>query len=165
MNIPKNLRVGNFSFVSQQPDIFRGPHSVLREYVAEFVPFWAALEQATGFRWKSTSWLRDSKSHAKGYALDLAPDIIDRDWSLYSVSRMSDPVLYKRTRLMRDLQGLHHSYHPRRFSVGVYVEPDHLHVHLMKSSDGFPQVRVFKWKQPKPIYKDTFERMKLPMLP
>lgn len=126
---------------------------------------WQAIEAFTGFRWKSTSYWRRSPSHSKGISLDLAPDIAPQFENQYAVNRGSDPVLYKREALIRSLQHMAAKTSVPGFKVGVFIEPDHLHVQLFSLTDDGPPIRIVKWKQQKPSYGDTAERIKLPILP
>jgi len=126
---------------------------------------------ATGYRWKPTSLLRRSPSHSKALSIDLAPDIAKESEHLYAVTSMSDPVLYKREGLIRDLQKLSASKGSSRYPganntvLGIFIEPDHLHVQV------FDQIRqsdllftIVKWGQAKPCYHDTLERSSLPLI-
>lgn len=121
------------------------------------------IERYTGHRWKVTSYVRQSPSHKTGYALDIAPDISRSYEHLYAVNLGSDPVLYKRVPMLRALQRYAKSEPNRVYTIGVFIEPDHLHLQLF-DADGSPEIRIFKWKQPKPVYSDTHSRMKLPLI-
>lgn len=135
------------------------------KYLPVLVDLWSWIEAYTGHRWKSTSYIRDSPSHKWGYALDIAPDIALTSQSKYAVYKRSDPVLYKRERLIRQLQQLAAEIPPHsEYSLGIYIEPDHLHLHVM-SADPVPEIRVFKFSVDKSIvYPDSAERMKLPLI-
>lgn len=157
--------IGKFTIVSQAPGVIKeADRAVSRDvYLPMFLLFWQALEEATGFAWKCTSYIRNSPSHKTGQAFDLAPDIADSSTALYAVYNGSDPVLYKREPLIRALQSLRNaSFGP--VPLGVFIEPDHLHVQVLAEGQGeqFPTSTV-KWKISKPIYGDTYDRMQLPM--
>jgi hypothetical protein len=49
-------------------------------------------------------------------------------------------------------------------SIGVFIEPDHLHMQVFERNELLTPMRVFKWKDPKECYPDTYERMSLPMM-
>lgn len=160
-------KLKRWPLVSQHPQIA----SISQQEKAEtyFLPIlmaaWQQIEQLTGHRWQATSYWRDSPSHRRGEALDLAPEIHPQVYSQYAVNRGSDPVLYKREALMRALQQLAVAFpYHAPYSLGVYVEPDHLHLQVMKTEGDTPEVRIFKWKQPKYAYADTNQRLNLPLL-
>jgi hypothetical protein len=149
--------------VSQlDPRLYNRPE-VQRQLLPHLIWLWQQVEDATGYRWMSTSYWRDSPSHQYGYALDIAPDVANDSKEYYSTSRWSDPVLYKRKILIRKLQTLKDDVTPAPLVYGIFIEPDHLHLHIALPNARFkPGVYVFKWKVPKPVYDDTYERMKLP---
>jgi hypothetical protein len=122
------------------------------------------IEAESGFAWHATSYWRRSPSHRFGCSLDIAPDIADKSKDFYAVYRRSDPVLYKREELIRILQRAVHKFRDPNFSVGVYIEPDHLHMQVYPFKDAMGRARLFKWKVPKLVYPDTLQRMKLPMI-
>lgn len=122
------------------------------------------VETVTGHRWRVTSFLRASPSHSKGISLDIAPDIASSSRRFYSVFRRSDPVLFKRGVLMRQLKRI-----PRRFfndssfAIGFFVETDHIHIQLFDRADpSFHGVNGFviaKWKCDKSsVYPDSRQR-------
>lgn len=160
------MRYGNFDIVSQNPNIRSGSTKRFAEehFLPILVSAWSEIEHATGYRWKSTSYWRDSPSHQHGVSLDLAPDFTPEAAKRYAFARMSDPVLYKRTKLIRRLQRCALDFPDYGVMVGVFIEPDHLHVQLLKPDGKGIHMRIVKWKVPKGIYSDTYERMKLPML-
>jgi len=124
-----------------------------------------AIETETGYRWRVTSFIRESPNHKMACALDIAPDIARDSMKHYAVFKQSDPVLYKRIPLIKDLQRVCHYENPysdTRF--GIFIEPDHLHLQVFDVYPGqTSDIRLFKWKQPKEIYPDTLDRMELPM--
>lgn len=137
-----------------------------RLYLPHLVKMWQEIEGITGYKWKCTSYWRESPSHVTGSALDIAPDVRPSAAKFYAVTNMSDPVLYKRTKLIRSLQRLAATWpYSQRYVYGIFIEPDHLHLQIFTRR---PQDRqamlVVKWKVPKPVYHDTTERMKLPMI-
>lgn len=163
----KQFNIGRRTFVSQEPfalkEEFRN-HSVV-SYLPQFVLIWNAIELATGHAWKCTSYIRNSPSHRRGQAFDLAPDIAASAYKQYAVNNNSDPVLYKRTKLIEQLQSIkdHDFSGNGSNSMGIFIEPDHLHIQVLKAlGPAESPTRVIKWKQPKPVYADTQQRMDLP---
>lgn len=163
------FNLGKYVIVSQEPKAANEADykaSVLN-YLPQFIEFWADLEKATGYRWKCTSYIRESPTHRMAQAFDLAPDIAQASQKHYAVYKRSDPVLYKRTELIRALQTLRTKDYSRDRTnkIGVFIEPDHLHVQVLSPMGGgdYP-TNVIKWKIAKPIYPDTYDRMNLPML-
>lgn len=133
----------------------------IQQRLHKLINVWMHIEKITNFRWKATSFLRTkmAPSHRDGSALDIAPDISPESAHLYAVSNNSDPILYKREKLMRKLQLAINSYPPDpRYDIGVFVEPDHIHIGLFRRSWDVPVVRLFKWKNVKGIYPDSFIR-------
>jgi hypothetical protein len=159
--------VPGWPVISQDPDVARGAKKVFaeRNFLPELIRAWQHIEGVTGYRWKSTSYWRRSPSHRHGVALDIAPDISPDAEKFYAVNNGSDPVLYKREKLLRDLQLAAETFKGGKYQVNVFIEPDHLHMQVMKytSTDDRPMA-IIKWKVPKPIYGDTFRRMKLPII-
>jgi len=163
----KQFDIQGYHVLSQDPTILAASlHPVVRDkYLPQFIQFWKDLERATGYRWKNTSYIRDSPSHKIGHAFDLAPDVASSAQQHYAVYRGSDPVLYKRLPLIAKLQTMRNlDYSNGQNKLGVFIEPDHLHVQVMSSQGGgdYP-INVASWKIPKPIYADTNERMNLPV--
>lgn len=134
-----------------------------KQVLPGLIRVWQRIEQATGYRWHSTSYWRKSPSHQYGYALDIAPDIAPGDKNKYAVFQGSDPVLYKREKLMRTLQSLKHEKFFNNWYVGLFVEPDHIHIQLLQKDNGMP-TRVFKWGIVKPLYGDSSKRAQLPLI-
>lgn len=162
--------IGPYTFISQDPlamkDEFR--YATVTRLLPQFLAIWKAVEEATGHRWKCTSYIRNSPSHRRGQAFDLAPDIADSAKSSYAVTNGSDPVLYKRETLIRQLQTLRDIDFSldRSNRVGIFIEPDHLHIQALApdNSAEFPTA-IVKWKVLKAVYRDSADRMKLPLLP
>lgn len=153
--------------VSQAPSIAPPPERKRAEllYLPLLVKAWEYVEKETGYRWKSTSYWRNSPSHHKGIALDIAPDIAQNSEQHYAVNNGSDPVLYKRTTLLRQLQNLcKHCDLPQEYSIGIFVEPDHLHLQVFNRSEMSTPFRLYKWRIVKPVYADSAERSRLPMI-
>lgn len=159
--------LGKREFISQQPNALKERyrvHSVVT-YLPQFFLIWDAIEHATGHAWKCTSYIRDSPSHRRGQAFDLAPDIAPSAEHAYAVNNNSDPVLYKRARLIKQLQTLRNfdASGTNSNSMGIFLEPDHLHIQVLQPFPrGQASTRVIKWQQPKPVYPDTMTRMQLP---
>lgn len=164
--VSTHFGLSKWPIVSQHPQIApvdERKHAE-RVYLPLLIRLWQLIESGTGYRWKSTSYWRNSPSHRRGYALDIAPDVAPSAAMAYAVSKRSDPVLYKRTALIRALQRVAQNNALPGYTAGIFIEPDHLHLHLFPPTPG-PKIRVAKWKVPKESYPDTLERMKLPMLP
>lgn len=140
----------------------------LRVLLPGFNRLWDYIEDETGHAWHATSFWRDSPSHSRGHAIDLAPDIADHSKDHYAVFRGSDPVLYKRTALVRALQRVcrRPCPLPEGMDLGIFIEPDHLHVQATAAPPAaVGRIYLAKWKVAKPAYADTLQRMRLPMLP
>jgi len=163
------FKVDGRTVINQDPRVISPAdmRSLKQLYFPAFIRFWSALEGVTGHRWKATSLIRDSISHSIGQAIDLAPEIAARDENKYGVYRNSDPVLYKREPLIRALQSLMPiEFVPsKQFSLGVYIEPDHLHIQAIhRIETGLSKNKLVKWGIEKPIYPDTSTRARLPMI-
>lgn len=161
----RNFSIKGYNFVSQNPDVI-SPGDFdrsINRYLPALLAFWIALERQTGFRWKCTSYIRNSPTHRKGQAIDLAPDWTAQAAPYYATNQGSDPVLYKREWLIRRLQALKNTSLPNGMKIGVFIEPDHLHVQVIKPEEYLPNVSTVKWEIPKPVYGDTYERMALPI--
>jgi hypothetical protein len=161
--------VGNYCVVSQKPDVISDAErkEVVPWYLPQFLSVWADIEQVTGYRWKNTSYLRASPSHSKGHSFDLAPEIAPSARSMYSVYSKSDPVLYKRKRLIQALQKLKYQNYSVKGNdkLGIFIEPDHLHIQILDvHGGGSNPAEIVKWRVPKPIYHDTYQRMNLPLI-
>lgn len=158
--IPKVIKSNGWIIPNQRPEALKDQSAV-----AEFLPYLLQavnkVIEATGHQWHITSYIRQSPSHQYGYAIDIAPLISKKSERYYAALNGSDPVLYKRLPFMLALQSIAQNSYPSRYSVGYYVEPDHIHIQLMRPEPA-PEYRVFQWKQPKEIYGDTLKRMNLP---
>lgn len=171
INLSKKQRfnLGTYAIVSQQPHAIQEQYraATVVKFLPQFIAIWAAIEQATGHRWKNTSYIRDSPSHRRGQAFDLAPDIAKDSEMQYSVTHNSDPVLYKREPLIRALQSLKDVDFSGDGSnkIGLFIEPDHIHVQILSPNDPAQTnaTSTIKWKVAKPLYPDTYDRMGLPM--
>lgn len=162
----RTFAIGPYSFISQDPSVIsQADRKALADnYLLTFLQVWRDIEKVTGYRWKCTSLIRLSPTHKKGQAIDLAPEFTPESERLYAVSKGSDPVLYKRGVLIKHLQQLaHKSYNPK-YDLGIFIEPDHLHIQVLSKSSGNCPTSIIKYKLPKPVYGDTFERLKLGML-
>lgn len=160
------FNVGPYHVVSQDPSVLSETHRtfVVPTFLPQLINIWADIERVTGHRWKCTSYLRQSPSHAKGHAIDLAPHIAPSSTKHYAVYNGSDPVLYKRAPLISALQTLKNKDYSGNGSnfMGIFLEPDHLHVQVLGTNRTDSPTSVIKWGIPKPIYKDTEQRMGLP---
>lgn len=163
-----NFKVGPYEIISQDPSAVSNDDQIVSatQFLPAFLRYWAALERVTGYRWKCTSYLRQSPSHSRGHSFDLAPDIALGAQKHYAVYNGSDPVLYKRGILLRKLQSMKNlRFIEDPYFLGVFVEPDHLHVQvLMKEPGQVESTKLYKYKQLKAVYSDTASRIKLPML-
>lgn len=160
------IKFGSWDVLSQNPDVAPAHEKQYAEkhYLPELVKAWQAIERETGYRWKCTSYWRLSPSHSTGAALDIAPDIASNSTKFYAVNNNSDPVLYKREEMIRDLQRVAADYPVHKdYLIGVFIEPDHLHIQLLHPEEGAGGMRIVKWKVAKPVYGDTESRMRLPM--
>jgi len=131
-----------------------------RHYLPWLVAAWMHIEATTKYRWRSTSYWRMSPTHQHGEAIDIVPDIAKSSQHLYSVAHNSDPVLYKRTKLIRSLQEAAATFRKGPYLLGVFIEPDHLHIQVLRHDGDRRPMIIVKWKQPKPVYKDTYDRIK-----
>lgn len=136
---------------------------VAHTFLPRLVATWNLIEQVTGYKWKATSYIRQSPNHQYGVALDLAPDLAPASELLYSVHSRVNPFLYKRGILVRKLQKVIaitiSSRPPRPENVIIVVECDHLHLQLMNGSP-----TLVKWKAIKPIYSNSVPEHDLPMI-
>lgn len=158
------------TLVSQNPELvqsMKARYVMYNYYLPWLISTWQIIEKATGIQWRCTSYVRDSPNHNTGYSIDLAPDINPSAKKLYAVYRFSDPVLYKRERLIRQLQSAIPALNKLmsqngNYDVGIFIEADHLHVMLIaKTSKGCV---LTKWGMVKPSYSDTLTRGKLPLI-
>lgn len=156
-------KVAGRLIVNQNPEFANIKRADIRVNLPVLLRVITAVEQATGHKWKITSYLRDSPSHRRAEAIDIAPDVANSALPFYAVYKHSDPVLYKRAPLIRSLQHLATSVQPDKFDVGIFIEPDHLHIQLFIPETSPPRIRVFKWKLQKDVYRDSAQRMTLPM--
>lgn len=159
--------IGQYKFLSQHPNVLSEHHRsfVVPAFLPQFLQIWHDIEKVTGYRWRMTSYLRQSPSHRRGHAIDLAPWIAPEARSYYAVYNNSDPVLYKRAPLIRALQQLKNiDYSKNRFNdMGIFIEPDHLHIQVLAPNFQGNPTSVVKWGIPKPVYHDTYQRLKLPV--
>lgn len=165
----QRFRLGPYEIVSQQPHALAAQYrkQTIVRFLPQFMLIWRMIEEVTGHRWKCTSYIRESPSHRRGQAFDLAPDIARSAEQQYAVTHNSDPVLYKREPLIRALQslvGIDFSGDGSN-KIGLFIEPDHIHIQILRPDDPTQDTptAVVKWKVAKPLYPDTYERMSLPM--
>lgn len=151
-----------WTIISQQPHPRLSPVHQARSFLDELLDAAAKIEIATGYKWEVTAWIKQSPSHKYGISLDLSPSFTARGKRHYAAFQGSDPVLYKREPLLRALQALCRNYKPLHHDIGIFIEPDHLHVQLFAPDQG-RKFSVIKWKQPKALYSDTLSRMQLPL--
>lgn len=149
--------------ISQKPDALTNP-SAPAMFLPVLVSVINAIEMITGHKWRVTSYVRMSPSHQHGISVDVAPDISEKDENKYAVARSSDPVLYKRETLIRQLQQVCAKFSPPGYDVGIFMEPDHLHLQVFEKGWERGQLKLFKWGQVKLCYSDSAERSKLPLL-
>lgn len=136
-------------------------------WLPELIRLWQLIEKTTGYKWKATSYWRNSPSHQMGYALDIAPDISPSVANKYAVTNLSDPVLYKREKLIRKLQSVARQWRSSQsnWRLGMFIEPDHIHMHILqKQSASDPDASVVKWCVVKDVYKDSKTRSELPLI-
>lgn len=151
--------VAGYEVVSQDPHLST---ATAKANLPVFIEATRLVERATGYAWRITSYQRASPSHSRGVAMDIAPDIAIRSRKFYAAYNGSDPVLYKREPLIRALQSLVPLPQLRPgVVVGLFIEPDHIHMHLIEGTESF---KVIKWGIKKPCYHDTLTRSKLPLL-
>lgn len=155
----ETIKYGNWEIVNQVDWPISNP-----DMLDTLMDICRRVEDATGFRWKVTSYLRKSPSHKTGSAIDIAPDIANHAVKDYSVTKLSDPVLYKREFLLRALQKVVKSLPVLRYKTGIFVEPDHLHIGLFIQDGIPPSNSLVKWGITKPIYHDTESRSQLPLI-
>lgn len=154
-----------WDIVSQIPNVASESKRKYAEtfWLPELIKAWDNVEKVTGYRWRCTSYWRLSPSHKEGYALDIAPDIADGSAQYYAVNKGSDPVLYKRAVLIRKLQKLNDLGVTSKYNIGLYIEPDHIHIHVLQKE--VPETyRIFKWRILKPVYADSAKRMSMPLI-
>lgn len=148
--------------ISQDPEL--GVGLDVASHLDHLLMVASLIEKETGHKWHITSFLRRSPSHSRSVSLDIAPQIDPQDLMQYAVTKGSDPVLYKRAPLIRSLQNVCVRYpQDAKFDCGIFIEPDHLHLQIFHRESINSLCELFKWKQPKPVYSDTIQRMKLPM--
>lgn len=158
-----NLKI---KVVSQHPHVLKGQLKIAAE--SELLPvlleIMKMVEFETGYAWMVTSYLRQSPSHSRGVSLDIAPDIAESSKKYYAVYRGSDPVLYKREKLIRDLQRVASRFYSTKVSANIFIEPDHLHIQLSPFDEFGGHCHVTKWGIAKSCYSDTSDRSKLPLI-
>lgn len=122
---------------------------------------WYLIEEATGYDWRNTSFLRESPSHKRGDAIDLVP-VMDEDLkAVYAGTHGSDPVLHSRQGLIQLLRKLEPIEISPFCDAIIAIESDHLHVQLVKKDSAGPNpVSIYRWAMAKPVYKDTVSRNK-----
>lgn len=161
------FEIGPYKILSQDPHVLSDSvrADVVLFFFPQFIQIWHDIEKVTGYRWRMTSYLRQSPSHKRGHAIDLAPWIAPSARKHYAVYQNSDPVLYKRQPLITALQRLKNKdYSGNRFNdMGIFVEPDHLHIQVLAYNPQQARTSVVKWGIPKPVYHDTYQRVKLPV--
>lgn len=163
----RNFALKGYNFLSQDPTaLLPKDRASVANLLPVFLAIWQAVEKATGHRWKLTSYIRNSPSHKKGHAIDLAPDFTPEADHLYAVSNGSDPVLYKRWTLIQQLQTLKNVDFTGQFPTiitGIFIEPDHLHIQVLNNDEQLPNpTRIVKWQIVKPAYADSAARANLP---
>lgn len=158
-----NLRVGGRLIPCQDESPFKIGKADYT-YLPVLLKLTSAIELATGYGWKVTSFVRQSPSHQFGVSLDIAPDLSASSFPSYSVAYGSDPVLYKRETLIRALQEVAARWVYPENDLGIFIEPDHLHLQIFANGGASGTIRVIKWKQVKNCYRDSSERINLPLM-
>lgn len=126
---------------------------VTQVFLPQLVEVWKAIEQATGYRWRATSYLRNSPSHKYGVSLDITPNFG------FDILPQSDPVLFRRIPLLTTLIKL--AQGPpllQNYDVIIAVESDHIHIQLFELGSLPSPNRIVQWRLPKPVYADTITR-------
>lgn len=155
--------IGSREIISQNPRALTNPQAEVL-YLPILLNIMNAIEQATGHKWRTTSYVRQSPSHQHGISLDIAPDMTDDAKDMYAAENNSDPVLYKREGLIRPLQSVAHKFSVPNHDAGIFIEPDHLHLQLFTTPNARGRLSVVKWGVAKLCYSDTKERMTLPLI-
>lgn len=152
--------VGGRLILSNEPQAIHPTR--LREVVPVTLPIllkaWTLIEKATGYKWRCTSFIRHSPSHSKGHSLDLVPDFHPSVKSAYNGSNMSDPIMHSRPELFAALIPFSDVRIDPNYNVVAAIESDHIHLQVIKGYS-YPQAfTVLRWKDFKPVYKDTVFR-------
>jgi hypothetical protein len=90
------------------------------------------LDLNSNFKWKLTSWIRNSPSHKTGLAFDIAPDLLEN--KTYGVSRRKDPFLNFRKDFIVKLKLIQPFLINQDFIPVIFVESDHLHIYLYENN-------------------------------
>lgn len=149
------LLPGDVRFLSKQEQ------RVIKRRLSALLEINEAVNNATGFDWIVSSYFRDSPSHKKWGALDLAPLVAVRDRPKYAFYAGQDPSLDLRPvlfrRLSRAVKSIRRNF---PFDFGIFIENDHLHVQLFERTDASaPRIgMVCKWGKPNPLYLDSAAR-------
>lgn len=159
----KRFRIGSYHIVSQDPNVITVDDAdfTCSQVLPSFILIWHDIERVTGYRWKCTSYIRNAPSHKRGHSIDLAPDWSVVDKYRYGVARGSDPVIWKRLPLINALLTLKDN-HYGAYPFAACLESDHIHLQVFEPGSTIGSFDVVKWGQAKPIYKDTYQRIKLP---
>lgn len=141
---------------------FQPPNMELKARREALMALARLVVEKTGYKWKATSFLRASESHANGSALDIAPEIAESAKFHYAVSLNSDPLLDRRSKLIKILNSVIDDVDSldQHYDYGIFVETDHLHLQLFKKLDlDSPSVMVVaKWGKVKFCYPDSASR-------
>lgn len=152
--------VGGRLILSNEPDAISPAR--LERVVPVTLPIllkaWTLIEKATGYKWKCTSFIRHSPSHAKGHSLDLVPDFHPSVKSAYNGSSMSDPIMHSRPELFAALIPFSDVRIDPHYNVVAAIESDHIHLQVIKGYSYPNAFTVLRWKDFKPVYKDTVYR-------
>jgi len=120
---------------------------------------WDLVEDATGYAWRSTSFIRQSFSHKLGHSMDLAPDMTPSLAAVYSGNNGSDPILHSRVKLLKALLRIKDVRIDPTSDLIIAVESDHLHMQVIaRGSLGPHPINILRWQALKPVYQDTYPR-------
>lgn len=157
----KEWQVGDRMIINNQPTAASAEIAtyVIPHSLPVLLSAWNAIERATGYAWRCTSYIRHSPSHKYGISIDLAPDMEDDLKRVYAHTHNSDPILHSRPTLLRKLLKLKDVRLSPWCDVIIATESDHLHVQLVPVGRFGPHpVNVVRWQTYKPLYKDTVQR-------
>lgn len=160
---------GSRVIINQDPSVVSDADKLVaaRSYLPLFISFTLILEEILGFRHRVTSFLRDSPSHHRAQAIDLAPDVAPGSKKYYAVFQMSDPVLYKRKLYCDAVESALRDPRlmiPPDVHLGAFIEPDHIHLQVNEPTAIAPggMGTMVRWPIVKDVYPDSRDRYYLP---